>query len=114
MTTTYLKNGETLKLDEAACIGCGACIDVCPHAVFRVEAGKAIVDRRGACMECGACALNCPVGAIIVKAGVGCAAAIILGKLTGKAPSCGGDDGSCCSTPTEGKRPKNAKTGACC
>ena len=114
MTTTYLKNGETLKLDTEACTGCGACIDVCPHAVFRLEAGKALVDSREACMECGACALNCPVSAISVKAGVGCAAAIILGKLTGKAPSCGGD--SCCGSESArgGKGLKGAKTGACC
>ncbi len=31
-------------------------------------------------MECGACARNCEPGAIQVQAGVGCAAAVILGK----------------------------------
>jgi hypothetical protein len=45
-------------------------------------------------MECGACSLNCPAAAITVSAGVGCAAAIIIGKLRGTAPTCGGD--SCC------------------
>jgi ferredoxin len=48
------------------------------------------------CMECGACALNCPTEAIEVNAGVGCAAAIIMSWVTGKAPSCGCDDGGCC------------------
>ena len=94
MDPTYMKNGETLALDESACIGCGACIDVCPHAVFRLEEGKASITRREHCMECGACARNCPVGALSVKAGVGCASAIIIGKLRGTAPTCGGD--SCC------------------
>ena len=92
MTLTYLKNGLTLKLDLEACIGCGACVDVCPHAVFRLEAGKARIARRDTCMECGACANNCPAGALSVETGVGCVAAIIIGKLRGTAPDCGGGD----------------------
>ena len=103
MTLTYIKNGETLALDDAACIGCGACVDVCPHAVFRVESGKAIISRRETCMECGACARNCPAGAISVNAGVGCAGAIIIGKLRGTAPDCGGEAGCCAG-----------KGGTCC
>ena len=96
MTLTYMKNGETLSLDGETCIGCGACVDVCPHAVFRIELGKALIASRETCMECGACARNCPVGALVVKAGVGCAGAIIIGKLRGTAPDCGG--GSCCDS----------------
>jgi len=94
MTLTYLKNGETLTLDDEACTGCGVCIDVCPHAVFAIEGRKAMVMRRENCMECGACMLNCAFGALSVKAGVGCAGAIIVGKLRGTAPTCGcGGDG---------------------
>jgi ferredoxin len=97
----YLRNGESLRIDDARCSGCGACIEVCPHAVFEllsVSSGKraAILDR-GACMECGACAKNCPVSAISVAAGVGCAAAVLQGLKTGGAPECGCDsDGGCC------------------
>jgi ferredoxin len=105
MTLTYLKNGETLQLDVEACIGCGACIDVCPHAVFALVSGKAIVVRRETCMECGACKRNCPVDAIAVEAGVGCAGAIILGKLRGTAPTCG--DEACCGT-------ESSKVNSCC
>jgi hypothetical protein len=51
-------------------------------------------------MECGACARNCPVSAIEVRVGVGCAAAVIAGKLSGRAPSCGcgceKQSSSCC------------------
>jgi NAD-dependent dihydropyrimidine dehydrogenase PreA subunit len=97
MTLTYPKNGETLVLRSEACIGCGACVDVCPHAVFRIGAGKARIARRATCMECGACARNCPAGALSVKSGVGCAAAIIRGKLLGVEPSC--DGGACCGSP---------------
>jgi len=48
------------------------------------------------CIECGACSTNCPTGAIEVKAGVRCAAAVIMGWLTGKEPVCGEDTGECC------------------
>lgn len=99
MVLTYPKNGETLKLDREACVGCGACVDVCPHAVFRIEGGKADIVRRATCMECGACAKNCPAGALAVKQGVGCAGAIIVSKLRGGDPSCGPvscEGGACC------------------
>ncbi len=96
--TSYVMNGASLVIDDGACIGCGDCLDVCPHAVIAIDGQKAWVADRGACMECGACARNCPVFAITVKAGVGCAAAIIQGKLRGTAPNCDCDSGSgdCC------------------
>jgi len=98
----YLKNGESLSICDQCCVGCGACLEVCPHGALELSSGKAEIRDRGLCMECGACARNCPAGAISVTAGVGCAAAIILGKLTGSAPSCGcgstgsGSGSSCC------------------
>jgi ferredoxin len=93
----YLKNGESLAIRGASCTGCGACIEVCPHGVLELRGGAAAIRDRGLCMECGACARNCPAGAISVSAGVGCAAAIIIGKLTGSEPSCGcGSGGACC------------------
>lgn len=91
----YLSNVVTLALDKPACVGCGRCVEVCPHQVFGITGGKAVLADRDACMECGACALNCPVKAISVDAGVGCASGMInewlrehgLGKISG---------GSCC------------------
>lgn len=73
----YLSQVVTLRLDVEACIGCGACAEVCPHQVFAVTGGKAALVDRDGCMECGACALNCPVHAIAVQPGVGCAAYVI-------------------------------------
>ncbi len=73
----YLKNVVTLKLDESTCIGCGRCLEVCPHQVFVPDGKKVVLSDRDACMECGACALNCPVKAIAVDAGVGCASGMI-------------------------------------
>lgn len=88
MRMTYLKNGETLSLNGALCTGCRECIEVCPHAVFDMEGGKAVIADHLSCMECGACMKNCAAGAIRVKAGVGCAAAVIQGMLRGTEPSC--------------------------
>ena len=85
----YLPEVTTLHLDETLCNGCGVCQTVCPQAVFQMEGRKARVVDRDACIECGACALNCTQDAISVHAGVGCAAAIIKGWVTGKEPSCG-------------------------
>jgi len=91
----YLRDVVTLKLDESKCDGCGMCVTVCPHAVFRVERGKSRIVDRDACMECGACARNCPQGAIDVRPGVGCAEAVLRGALAGKA-SCDCSGGSAC------------------
>lgn len=74
---SYLRNVATLELDRSACIGCGRCLEVCPHQVFALADKKASLADREACMECGACALNCPVKAISVDSGVGCASGLI-------------------------------------
>ncbi len=90
----YLKNVATLELSADKCIGCGMCVVVCPHRVFQMKDKKAVIADRDACMECGACALNCSVEAIYVESGVGCAAAIIKGALTGTEANC-----DCCCNP---------------
>lgn len=94
----YLQNVVTLKLDQGKCTGCGMCLTVCPHAVFKLDERKAKIIDRDACMECGACALNCPENAIEVKAGVGCASGIINGLIRGTEPTCDchAEGGSCC------------------
>lgn len=98
----YLKNVVTLQLDQDKCTGCGMCLTVCPHQVLELQIGssRVCIQDRDACMECGACSRNCPVGAISVKAGVGCAYAIVLGKLRGTEPTCGcgesGNEGPTC------------------
>lgn len=84
----YLKDVVTLRYDEEKCTGCGMCVTVCPHRVFAESGGKARITDRDLCMECGACAMNCPFGAIDVQQGVGCAAAILKGLLTGIKPTC--------------------------
>ena len=63
----YLKDVVTLGLNTNECIGCGRCVEVCPHAVFIMQSSKAFISDRDACMECGACAKNCPANAISVS-----------------------------------------------
>ncbi len=97
----YLKNVVTLKYDREKCIGCKMCVQVCPHAVFRMEGSKAVLVEKDDCMECGACARNCPSQAITVRAGVGCASGVIKGFLTNSEPTCdcvqdGKKSSSCC------------------
>lgn len=85
----YLAKPLTLAYDREACVGCGLCATVCPQRVFRLEAGKAVLEDRDGCMECGACTLNCPTQAVTVTPGVGCAPYIINSWL-------GRDTGCCC------------------
>jgi NAD-dependent dihydropyrimidine dehydrogenase PreA subunit len=99
MNQNYLKDVVTLKLNTEKCTGCGICMEVCPHAVFELKENKSQIVDKDRCMECGACAKNCPSNAISVKPGVGCAYAIIMGKLMGTEPTCdcsSGGSGSCC------------------
>jgi NAD-dependent dihydropyrimidine dehydrogenase PreA subunit len=91
----YLDNVVTLALDRQTCIGCGRCLEVCPHQVFAIDNRKARLADRDACMECGACALNCPVKAIRVDAGVGCASGLINEWLRER--KLRGTGGGCCS-----------------
>jgi len=99
MNNKYLKNVATLKLDASKCTGCGMCTEVCPHSVFTLNNGKSEIVDKDLCMECGACARNCRFEAISVNAGVGCAAAVIQGIITGKEPSCdcsSSESSGCC------------------
>ena len=92
----YLKNVVSLQLDRDTCVGCGLCLEVCPHGVFALDDGKSRIIDRDSCIECGACAGNCPVTALNVESGVGCATAFIVGALTGSEPTCDCKDGSSC------------------
>jgi len=94
----YLKNVTTLHYSKDKCTGCGRCVEVCPQGVFEMRDKRAMITDKDLCMECGACAKNCEFGAIAVNSGVGCAAAIFNGMITGGEPTCGCGDttASCC------------------
>lgn len=57
----------TVQIDNEKCIGCGACIDVCPVAALTMDGDKAKVDPE-TCIDCGACISECPVEAIAAEA----------------------------------------------
>ncbi|MDD5089936.1 MAG: mercury methylation ferredoxin HgcB [Candidatus Wallbacteria bacterium] len=97
----YLSGVVTLKLDTDKCIGCGMCLNVCPHAVFSLDHGKAHITDKDACMECGACAKNCPAAAIKVNSGVGCATGLLYQALGVKSDCCCSGESGCCSESGE-------------
>jgi len=103
----YLKDVVTLKLDEKKCTGCGMCLEVCPHGVFKMNTGHVEIRNRDACMECGACSRNCPFEAVSVQTGVGCAAAVINAML-------GRTDQPCCGPAESECSPSGKKGAACC
>ncbi len=71
MKHKYIRNVATLKLDSDKCTGCGMCKTVCPHGVFEMREGKAVISDLDSCMECGACVKNCSFKALSVNKGVG-------------------------------------------
>ncbi len=53
-----------IQINDALCIGCGACVRDCPDELMVLENGRA--KWPGACMQCGHCAAVCPQGAITI------------------------------------------------
>lgn len=51
-----------LKIDKDKCIGCGACIDVCPFGALTLVDDLAVVNDK--CTACGTCLDVCPVNAL--------------------------------------------------
>lgn len=51
-----------LLIDGEACIGCGACVAVCPFGALELVAGVAVVNAN--CTACAACLSVCPVDAL--------------------------------------------------
>lgn len=103
----YLKDVVTLRLDQNKCTGCGMCIEVCPHEVFKMIDSHVVIQNRDACMECGACSRNCPFGAVFVDAGVGCATAVINSML-------GREGSECCCSIKPDDNGKDGNGGCCC
>jgi ferredoxin len=52
-----------MKVIEAECVACGACVDACPHDAITVD-DVAVIDQ-SKCVDCGACVDECPSDAIV-------------------------------------------------
>lgn len=54
------------RVDPETCIGCEACVDVCPVSAIEMQEDVAVVDEE-TCTECGDCVETCPVDAITLE-----------------------------------------------
>lgn len=61
------------------CIGCGACVKVCPNGAHALPEGFHAFDRR-LCIGCGLCAQTCPAGALKL-AGTRMSVSQVIGEI---------------------------------
>ena len=52
-----------MMVDRDICVGCGACINLCPRLAIRFIDDRSYIDRLS-CIECGTCQALCGVDAI--------------------------------------------------
>ena len=53
-----------VKVNADTCIGCGACVGVCPVGALSMNADSKSECDEGTCIDCGSCISACPVEAI--------------------------------------------------
>lgn len=53
---------QAMIVDMDRCVGCGACVEVCPNPSVVNPDGRAVTDR-GSCLRCGSCVDVCVAGA---------------------------------------------------
>jgi heterodisulfide reductase subunit A len=63
-------SGSVCQVNEAKCMGCGACVDACTYAALALrdtKQGKKVEVNPVLCKGCGLCNSKCPTGAISLK-----------------------------------------------
>ena len=56
-----------VTVDKELCIGCGACVGVCPVGALELDEEGKSESNEEICISCGACVGTCPVEAITEK-----------------------------------------------
>ena len=56
----------SVEVDEAKCIGCGECIEICPSDVFEIQDEISVVVNEEECVGCESCLEVCEQEAITV------------------------------------------------
>ena len=66
--TSYHCDGKTVTIRTDDCIGCGACVDICPTGVLDIDllVHKSSAPNVFNCCKCRACCRACPVDAISI------------------------------------------------
>jgi len=61
--TAVARSGFRAAVDEAACLGCGACVERCHFGALTLPGEVAVVDP-ARCLGCGVCTTACPTEAL--------------------------------------------------
>ncbi|MHB1324460.1 MAG: 4Fe-4S dicluster domain-containing protein [Coriobacteriia bacterium] len=61
---TMWKGEYRAKVDETACVGCGACVEICPFGALRMTEARVAEVGPEACFGCGICRSACAADAL--------------------------------------------------
>lgn len=59
-----LEMNKIVLIDEEECIGCGACVDICPNKILYLDDDTYKVSDETKCDKSRGCENVCPTGAI--------------------------------------------------
>ena len=68
------------EIEKEKCLGCSACVKICPMGAIGLVSGKAVIDREK-CINCGRCVNICNFGAVEEKI---CGYRMFIGGRWGK------------------------------
>ncbi|MDR3210898.1 MAG: ferredoxin family protein [Planctomycetota bacterium] len=57
----------SVEIDAARCLGCGACVAICPGDLLELQDGQVIMRQADDCWRCAACLKACPAGALSLR-----------------------------------------------
>nr|WP_027871472.1 ferredoxin family protein [[Eubacterium] cellulosolvens] len=55
----------SIRINDASCVGCRRCAEVCPGNLIRIVDRKAVIRREKDCWGCTSCLKECRNGAIL-------------------------------------------------